>query len=121
MKRRISRSGLSPVGAHSSCRGDGDPHAPRRRPARLQQSGRRRHRVLQSLRRVRKNEAVRREAAVLQPVPLGGLLRCRVPAGGRGLHSPTFQLNLSAFYGIRGARRDCVARIKGVLGGVQGV
>ena len=40
---------------------------------------------------------------------------------GRGLHSFTSQLNLSALYGIRGARRDCVARVKGVLGGVDGV
>jgi len=30
---------------------------------------------------------------------------------GRGLHSSTFQLNLSALYGIGGARRGCVARI----------
>ena len=37
---------------------------------------------------------------------------------GRGLHSSTFQLNLSAFYRIVGARRACVARVKGVLGGV---
>jgi len=38
---------------------------------------------------------------------------------GRGLHSFTSQLNLSALYGIRGARRGCVARVfKGVLGGV---
>jgi len=41
---------------------------------------------------------------------------------GRGLHSSTSQLNLSAFYGIGGgiggARRGCVARVKGVLGGV---
>jgi len=37
---------------------------------------------------------------------------------GRGLHSFTFQLNLSALYGIGGARRGCVARIKGVSGGV---
>ena len=36
----------------------------------------------------------------------------------RGLHSPTFRLNLSALYGIGGAARDYVARIKGVLGGV---
>ena len=35
---------------------------------------------------------------------------------GRGLHSFTSHLNLSAFYGIRGARRGFVARIKGVLG-----
>ena len=39
----------------------------------------------------------------------------------RGLHSSPFQLNLSALYGIGGARRGCVARVKGVLGGVQGV
>jgi len=36
----------------------------------------------------------------------------------RGLHSSTFQLNLSALYGIGGVRRDCVARVKGVLGGL---
>ena len=40
---------------------------------------------------------------------------------GRGLHSFTSQLNLSAFYGIGDARRDCVARVWGVLGGFQGV
>ena len=35
----------------------------------------------------------------------------------RGLHSSSFQLNLSALYGIvGGARRNCVARVKGVLG-----
>jgi hypothetical protein len=28
---------------------------------------------------------------------------------------------LSALYAIGGARRDCVARVNGVLGGVQGV
>ena len=33
---------------------------------------------------------------------------------GRGLHSSTFQLNLSALYGIGGARRGCIARVKGV-------
>jgi len=37
---------------------------------------------------------------------------------GRGLHSFTSQLNLSAFWGIGGARRGCVARDKGVLRGV---
>ena len=37
---------------------------------------------------------------------------------GRGLHSSTSQLNLRVFYGIGGARRNCVARGKGVLGGV---
>jgi len=35
---------------------------------------------------------------------------------GRGLHSSTFQLNLSALYGMGGARRGCVARVKGVGG-----
>jgi len=42
---------------------------------------------------------------------------------GRGLHSSTFQLNLSAFYGIGGALRGCVARarVEGLTGGVQGV
>ena len=33
----------------------------------------------------------------------------RRPPPPRGLHSSTFQLNLSAFYGIRGAQRACVA------------
>jgi len=37
---------------------------------------------------------------------------------GPGLHSSTFQLNLSALHRIGGARRDCVARVKGVLAGV---
>jgi hypothetical protein len=37
---------------------------------------------------------------------------------GMGLHSSTSQLNLSALYGIGDARRGCVARVKGVLGGV---
>jgi len=39
----------------------------------------------------------------------------------RGSHSFTSQLDLSACYGIGGPRRGCVARVKGVLGGVQGV
>jgi len=37
---------------------------------------------------------------------------------GKGLHLSTFHLNLSALYGIGGAHRGCVARVKGVLGGV---
>ena len=40
------------------------------------------------------------------------------PLRGRGLHSSTSQLNLSALYGTGGARRGCVARVGGVLGGV---
>jgi hypothetical protein len=35
--------------------------------------------------------------------------------GPRGLHSFTSQLNLSAFHGIGGARRGCVAFVKGAL------
>ena len=38
------------------------------------------------------------------------------PPRARGLHSSTFQLNLSALYGIGVARRDFVARVQGVLG-----
>jgi hypothetical protein len=34
---------------------------------------------------------------------------------GRGLHSFTSQLNLSAIHGIGGARRGYVARVKGVF------
>ena len=36
----------------------------------------------------------------------------------RGLHSSTFQLNLSALYGIGGARRGCAACVTGFFGGV---
>jgi hypothetical protein len=39
----------------------------------------------------------------------------------RGLHSSTFQLNLSALYGIGDARRRCAVRVQGVFGGVEGV
>ena len=48
-----------------------------------------------------------------------GVALAMAPAS-RGLHSSTFQLNVSAVCGIRGARRDCVARVKGVLAGVSG-
>jgi hypothetical protein len=47
--------------------------------------------------------------------------RHQLLATSRALHSSTSQLNLSAFYGIGGARRGCVAHVKGVLKGVQGV
>jgi hypothetical protein len=40
---------------------------------------------------------------------------------GRGLHSFASQLKLSDVYGIMGARRGCVARVKGLLGVVRGV
>ena len=36
----------------------------------------------------------------------------------RAYTSFTSQHNLSAFYGIGGARRGCAARVEGVLGGV---
>jgi len=39
-------------------------------------------------------------------------------ARGRGLHSSTFQLNLSVLYWIGGARRGCVGRVEEVSGGV---
>jgi len=63
------------------------------------------------------------------PLPLPPLLRASAAAAvdesrgppGRGLNSFTSQINLSAFYGIGGARRSCVARVKGVFRGVQGV
>ena len=42
------------------------------------------------------------------------------PVETRGLHSSTFQLNLRVLYGIGVARRHCVARIEGVLGGIYG-
>jgi hypothetical protein len=37
---------------------------------------------------------------------------------GRCSHSSASQLNLSALYKIGGARRGCVARVQGVIGGV---
>jgi len=40
--------------------------------------------------------------------------------GGRGLHSSAFQLNLSAFCEIGGARRGRVARVKGIQGVFRG-
>jgi len=49
-----------------------------------------------------------------------GVTEARPAAVSRGLHSSTFQLKLSALYGIGGARRGCVARVKGELGGVRG-
>jgi len=39
-----------------------------------------------------------------------------VLVGGRGLHSSTFQLNVSAFCGIEGA----LGLLRGCLGGVHG-
>jgi len=45
-----------------------------------------------------------------------------VDDAGRGLHSFTFQLNVSAFCGIGGAFRGCLGlgfEVEGVLGGVR--
>jgi hypothetical protein len=52
-----------------------------------------------------------------------GVARCALLAAppdvhGRGLHSLSSQLNLSACYGIGGTRRGCVARVESVFGGV---
>ena len=53
-------------------------------------------------------------AGVAGAPPRGGGAGAPHPLGaGRGLHSFTFQLNLSALYEIGGARRGCVARVKG--------
>ena len=58
-----------------------------------------------------------------KPLIGGSVYRRRAPrvqliVHGWGLQSSTFQLNLSAFYGIGGVRRGYVARVKGVSGGV---
>ena len=45
----------------------------------------------------------------------------KTPLSGRGSHSFTSQLNLSAVYVIGGSRRGCVARVKGVFVGAEGV
>ena len=42
----------------------------------------------------------------------------RAQKRGRGLHPSSFQLNLSALYGIGGARRGYVAYVKRVSGDV---
>jgi hypothetical protein len=56
------------------------------------------------------------------PAPSTTLLPGQEPRRvGRGLHSFTSQLNLSALYEIEGARRGCVACVMGVLGGVYGI
>jgi len=55
-------------------------------------------------------------------------MKCGPNNGGRGLHSFTFQLNVSAFCGIGGALRVCselilrvFGRCRGVLWGVEGL
>ena len=60
--------------------------------------------------------------AVVAPAPapgaalLAAVAAAAFGAAGRGLHSSTSQLNLSALYGIGGARRGCAARSKGMQG-----
>ena len=49
------------------------------------------------------------------------LKRLALQPPARGIHSVVSQLNLSDIYGIGGARRGSVARVKGGLGGVRGV
>ena len=39
---------------------------------------------------------------------------------GRGLHSSTSQLNVSAFYGIGGAFRGCLVGVEEELWGIRG-
>ena len=63
-----------------------------------------------AVRRRRPSRCTRARAAPRRPSS-GGLW-------GRGLHSSTSQLNLSALSGIGGAHRGWVARVKGVLAGV---
>jgi len=44
--------------------------------------------------------------------PSSSHMPAAVHVAGRGLHSSTFRLNLSALYGIEGgARSDCIARV----------
>jgi len=40
---------------------------------------------------------------------------------GRGLHSSTFRVNLSAFCGIGGALRGCLGGVRGLPGAIKGV
>jgi len=68
----------------------------------------------------RRGRTGRRRASSRRPTRGATTWGSRSPSrtGGRGSNSFTSQLNLSALYGIGGARRDCVARARGVLGGV---
>jgi hypothetical protein len=52
------------------------------------------------------------------PPPTSDATAAASSDAGRGLHSSTFQLNLSATHGIGGARGGSVARGEMVLGGV---
>ena len=54
----------------------------------------------------------------IQHLSSSEMVTAEVLVGGRGSPSFTSQLNLSPFCGIGGARRGCVARVKGLVGGV---
>jgi hypothetical protein len=64
------------------------------------------------------SDSVAEVFAAISPVVCSAKVGANLAPLIRGLHSSTFQLNMSAFSGIGGERRDCVARVKGVLGGV---
>jgi hypothetical protein len=57
-------------------------------------------------------------AAKLVPAEPYQPTACSWQPNERGLLSSTFQLNLSTLYGIGGARRGWVTRVKGLSGGV---
>ena len=66
------------------------------------------------------SSAARKESVILSTV-------MKISPENMGLHSSTFQLNVSAFCGIGGASRDCLGvilrvfrRCRGVLGDVGG-
>ena len=70
--------------------------------------------VLAGLSPARKMEEIVGRVSALDHAAGGaGSLRRRFL--GKALHSSTYQLNLSASYDLGGARRGCVARVKGVL------
>jgi hypothetical protein len=58
--------------------------------------------------------------AVCTAVFSGGLPGLGRGLGGRGLHSSTFRLNVSALCGIGGAFRGCLGVVYGVSGGIGG-
>jgi len=84
------------------------------------------HTVAESILAMCYNEGVEVEQSYPLAAPWGrkaadqGDAEAQFLVGSRGLHSSTFQLNLSALCGIGGARRGCVTRVEGVLGGVRG-
>jgi len=73
-------------------------------------------------------DSQRRAQLLDQPRLRGHRVRARTlgegPAlrpGARGLHSFTFQLNLSAFCGIGGVFEGCLRGVLGVWGSIRGV